>query len=317
MTILITGGTGFTGSFLARHLLKTTNEVIILFDYVINEKRIHDFKENQRIEVIKGDLSNWPEIQRLSKGFEIENIFHFGSLMPPYTETDTKTAFQVNIQGTYNILEYAQKFGVSNVFYASSAAVYSPGVDLPITEKTYREPLTMYGVGKVCSEVMGVYYRRRKNVNFVSLRFPALIGPGRTGAGMTIYANNIIQYPAQGIKAICNVESDITIPMLYIKDATKLLGSLLKRDINEPAYNFDGFWVSAQELASYVQKEIPTAVIEYEPDTELSSLLQFLSMMEGDDTLVRQDLDFKPEYGPEKLVKDFISEVQGHPHYQI
>ncbi|MFX1508604.1 MAG: NAD-dependent epimerase/dehydratase family protein [Promethearchaeota archaeon] len=316
MAILITGGTGFTGSFLARHLIETTHEDLILFDYSINDQRTHDLKDNPRIEIIRGDLTNWSEIKQLTN-FQINNIFHFGSLMPPFTETQPETAFSVNIQGTFNILEYAHQFNVSNVFYASSAAVYSPGVDLPITEKTYREPLTMYGVGKVCSEVMGVYYRRRKNVNFVTLRFPALIGPGRTGAGMTIYANNIIQYPAQGMKAICNVESDITIPMLYIKDATKLLGSLLKRDINESAYNFDGFWVSAQELASYVQKEIPTAVIEYEPDTELSFLLKFLSMMEGDDTLVRQDLDFKPEYGPEKLVKDFISEVQRNPHYQV
>ncbi|MFX0123548.1 MAG: NAD-dependent epimerase/dehydratase family protein [Candidatus Hodarchaeota archaeon] len=318
MTTLITGGTGFTGSFLARHLIETTNEELILFDYIINEKRIHDLKDNSRVEIIRGDISNWSEIKCLSRSFqEICNIFHFGSLMPPFTETKTKTAFQVNIQGTFNILEYAHLFGVTNVFYASSAAIYSPGVDLPITEKTYREPLTMYGVGKVCSEVMGVYYRRRKNINFVTLRFPALIGPGRSGAGMTMYANNIIQYPAQGMKAICNVDSDITIPMLYIKDATRLLGSLLKRDIIEPAYNFDGFWVSAQELAYLVQNEIPNAVIEYKSETELSFLLKFLSMMEGDDTLVRKDLEFKPVYTPEKFVKDFILEVQRNPHYHI
>ncbi len=316
MTTLITGGTGFTGSFLARHLIETTNEDLILFDYIINEKRIQDFKNNSRIEIIRGDLSSWSEIKRLSNS-SIDNIFHFGSLMPPFTETKIKTAFQVNIQGTFHILEYAHLFGVSNVFYASSAAVYSPGVDLPITENTYREPLTMYGVGKVCSEVMGVYYRRRKNINFVTLRFPALIGPGRSGVGMTIYANNIIQYPAQGMKAICNVDPDITIPMLYIKDAIKLLGSLLKQDITEPAYNFDGFWVSARELAHFVQKEIPNAVIEYEPDTELSFLLKFLSMMEGDDTLVRKDLEFRPEFTPEKFVEDLIFEVQRNPQYKI
>lgn len=317
MTILITGGTGFTGSFLARHLIETTNEDLILFDYIINEKRMHDLKDNPKIEIIQGDLSNWSEIKQLSHSFQIDNIYHFGSLMPPFTETQTETAFSVNIRGTFNILEYAHQFGVSNVIYASSAAVYSPGVDLPITEKTYREPLTMYGVGKVCSEVMGAYYRRRKNVNFVTLRFPAIIGPGRTGAGMTIYTSNIIQYPAQGAKAICNVEADITIPILYIKDATRVLVSILNRDINEPAYNLDGFWVSAQDLAQFVQKEIPTAIIEYEPDTELSFLLKFLSMMEGDDSLVQQDLDFKPEFTPEKLVKDFILEVQRNPHYQV
>ncbi|MFX1283779.1 MAG: NAD-dependent epimerase/dehydratase family protein [Promethearchaeota archaeon] len=319
MTTLITGGTGFIGSFLARHLTETTNEELILYDYIINEKRIKDLKDNSRVLIIQGDLSNWSELKSCFDSHQpIENIFHFGSLMPPHTETKTEDAFRVNIQGTFNILECASLFSTSNVYYSSSAAIYSPGVDLPITEKTYREPLTMYGVGKVCSEVLGTFYHRRKNVNFVTLRLPALIGPGRTGAGMTIYANNIIQYPAQGLKGVCNVEPEITIPILYIKDVTQLLGSLLERkSISEQAYNLDGFWISAKELANLVQQEIPEAVIEYEPDDELSILLKFLSMMEGDDTLTRKDLNFKPVYSPEKLVKDFISEVQENPQYKV
>ncbi len=319
MATLITGGTGFMGSFLARHLLETTKEELILFDYYINKKRIEDIETSRKVWVFQGDLSNWSEIVPIFKhNNQIDTIFHFGSLMPPFTEEQTEAAFKVNIQGSFNILECAHLYGVSKVIYASSAAIYSPGIDLPITEKTYREPLTMYGVGKVCTEVLGAFYNRRKNVNFVTLRFPALVGPGRTGAGMTIYANNIVQYPAQGLKAVCNVEPEITIPILYIKDATALLGSLLKQENNsEQVYNLDGFWISAKELAGLVQHEIPDANIEYEPDPELSFLLRFLSMMEGDDRLVRKDLNFKPVYSPEKLVKDFISEVQGNSHYQI
>ncbi len=319
MTTLITGGTGFIGSFLARYLIETTNEELILYDYIINEKRIRDLKDNPRVKVIQGDLSSRPELNLCFESHQtIENIFHFGSLMPPFTESKTENAFQVNIQGTFNILECARIFGSSKVFYSSSAAIYSPGDDLPITEKTYREPLTMYGVGKVCSEVMGTFYHRRKNINFTTLRLPALIGPGRTGAGMTIYANNIIQYPAQGLKGVCNVEPEITIPILYIKDVTKLLGSFLEREsISEQAYNLDGFWISAKELADLVQQEIPEAVIEYEPDVELSFLLKFLSMMEGDDTLIRKDLEFKPEFPPKKMVKDFILEVRRNPYYQV
>lgn len=319
MAILITGGTGFMGSFLARHLLETTKEELILFDYFINKKRIKDIETNPRIWIFQGDLSNWSEIVPIFKhDNSIDTIFHFGSLMPPFTEEQTETAFRVNIQGSFNILECASLYGVSKVIYASSAAIYSPGLDLPITEKSYREPLTMYGVGKVCTEVMGVYYNRRKNVDFVTFRFPALIGPGRTGAGMTIYANNIVQYPAQGLKAVSNVEPEITIPILYIKDATSLLGSVLKQEsISEQAYNLDGFWISAKGLADIVQHEIPEAEIEYEPDPELSFLLKFLSMMKGDDKLVQKDLNFKPVYTPIKLVKDFISEVQGNQHYQI
>lgn len=61
VTILITGGTGFTGSFLARHLIEITDEELILFYYFINEKRIRDMKKNPKIQIIQGDLSNWSD----------------------------------------------------------------------------------------------------------------------------------------------------------------------------------------------------------------------------------------------------------------
>ena len=319
MTILITGGTGFIGSFLAHHLIETTNEELILLDYIINEKRIQDLRNNPRVKIVQGDLSCWSELVPFFKHqHSINTVFHFGALMPPFTETKIESAFQINIQGTLNILECARIFGVSNVFYSSSIALYGPGVDLPITEKSYRDPWTFYGVCKVCSEVLGMFYYRRKNINFISLRFPALIGPGRIGAGMTMYANNIIQYPAQGMKAVCNVDPDVIIPILYVKDVINLLASLLEeQSVPDQIYNLDGYWLAAEDLANLVKEEIPEAVIEYDPDPELSFQLKSWSMLEGDDGLIRKDLNYQSIYPPKKFVKDFIDEVRGKLQYQI
>ncbi len=319
MTILITGGTGFIGSFLAKELLDTTSEDIMLYDFIINEKRMISFEKNPRIKVLRGDISKWPELHsQFEKLEEISTIYHFGSLMPPLTESELRDAFKINIQGTLNILECARLFNIPRVIYSSSGAIYGPGVDLPVTEHSYRDPWTMYGVGKVCSEVLGSFYHRRQGVNFTSIRFPALIGPGRTGQGMTIFANNIIQFPAQGEKAICNVEEDIAVPLIYIKDSTKFLASLHDReDIPEQAYNIDGVWVTAEDLASYVQQEIPDAIIEYEPDPELTFMLRSWSMMKGESEAIFKDLGYSPSYSPKELVKDFIAEVRTTPEYKI
>ena len=319
MSILITGGTGFIGSFLTHALLESTPEDLILFDYILNESRIGDIKSNPRVSIIQGDISNWPDIVSVFKDNpNIEKIYHFGSLMPPHTEEKLLDAFKINIQGSFNIFECARVFGVPKIIYSSSGAIYGPGVDLPITEKTFRDPWTMYGVGKVCSEVIGSYYHRRQNVSFTSIRFPALIGPGRTGRGLTIFANNIIQYPAQKETAICNVEEDVSIPIIYIKEAAKFLASLATRDdLPEQAYNIDGVWLSAEELANLVKQVLPDATIEYDPDPVLSFQLRSWSMMKSDDTLVKQDLGYKPLYSPEEFVSDFIKEVHEHPHYKI
>jgi nucleoside-diphosphate-sugar epimerase len=319
VTIIITGGTGFIGSFLAIGLLESTDEDLMLLDYYINEKRIKSIKKNPRISIIKADVSNREEIFfHIGKIRDISTIYHFGSLMPPLTESEPTDAFNINIQGTFNILECARKFSIPQVIYSSSGAIYGPGVELPVRENSYRDPWTMYGVGKVCSEVLGTFYHRRKGVKFTSIRFPALIGPGRTGKGMTIFANNIIQYPAQGEKAVCNVEEDIAVPIIYVKDSTKLLVSLHNQEnIPENTYNIDGIWVKAEELAEYVQKVIPEAEIEYNPDPELTFMLRNWSMMKGESNAVFHDLGYSPSFSPKEIVRDFIAEVRANPDYKI
>ena len=319
MSILVTGGTGFIGSFLVHELLESTSDNLILFDYVLNEKRIADIRSNPRVKIVQGNIANWPDLVSVfSNNSEIDKIYHFGSLMPPHTEEKLLDAFRINIQGSFNVFECARIFEVPRIIYSSSGAIYGPGVDLPITEKTFRDPWTMYGVGKVCSEVIGSYYHRRQNISFTSIRFPALIGPGRTGRGLTIFANNIIQYPAQNETAICNVEEDVRIPIIYIKEAVKFLANLaMRNDLPEQAYNIDGVWLSAEELANLVKQKIPDAIINYDPDPVLSFQLKSWSMMKSDDRLAKQDLGYKSLYTPKEFVSDFIKDVQEHSYYKI
>jgi len=318
MKILITGGTGFIGSYLARELISSGTDDIYLFDYYINRKRITDLIDNSRIHIIQGDVAYWTDLISLFIKNDFGSIFHFGSLMPPYTEEKLEKAFKINIQGTFYILELARLFNVPKVIYSSSGAIYGPGVDLPVTENTIRDPWTMYGVGKAISEILGSYYDKRQNIQFIALRFPALIGPGRKGEGMTMWANNIIQYPAQSKKATCNVESDVTVPILYIKDATRLLTSLLNLErIPHSAYNINGDWLKAEDLESLVKAEIPDAIIDYDPDPMLTIQLKSWEMMKGDDSLIKRELGFQPTYTPEGFVKDFIREVREKSYFQI
>ncbi|MHA1213675.1 MAG: hypothetical protein ACTSPG_00080 [Candidatus Hodarchaeales archaeon] len=66
-----------------------------------------------------------------------------------------------------------------------------------------------------------------------------------------------------------------------------------------------------------VKNQIPNAEIEYEPDPVLSFQLKSWEMMKGDDSLIRKELGFKPLYGPEEFVIDFINEVKDKPYFRI
>jgi len=281
---------------------------IILFDIAPNYREIRDIADNVR--VVEGDLGAWIDVLNTVKEYEAENIFHLGAVLSAAAEEHPMKAFGVNFMGTINLLEAARLFNVKRVIYTSSIAAYGPGITEPVAEDARQEPTTTYGISKVFSELWGLYYSRRYKIDFRALRLPSVIGPGRSVGGASAYSTLIIEKAALRENYNIDVNEDARIPILYYKDAVRALLTLYDADkIKTKIYNIAGISPTALEIVKKVKKLIPDAPIRFAPKPEIVSIVDSWPAS-LDDRKAREELGWKLRYPLNKLVKDFVSEVQ-------
>jgi len=308
---LITGGLGFIGYHLAR-LLLSEGEEVVLFDIAPEGKLSKGIRDN--IKVIHGDLCNWTEVFNAVKTNNINCIYHAGALLPPISEQSPTATYAVNITGTLNVLESARLLGVSSVIFTSTLATFGPDAPRIVPNDFAQRPVNMYGVSKVCSELLGKYYHERFGLNFRGVRFPPIIGMGRFDRAQSAYTYLAIQEAAMGRPYTIYVDKATTIALLYVKDAAHALLDLKRaaeEKLSQRVYNLHGFSVTAQELADSIKKHIPEAKLEFKPDQKMIKLVENLPER-LDDTLARKDWGWFPRYSLDQAVEDFIKDVRAN-----
>ena len=221
---LITGGFGFIGRYLALLLAEAGREVV-LFDVVSDETFLR--RCGGRVSAIRGSLANWAQVLDAVSASKPDDIFHCGAVLPPGSEASPQAAFEVNIIGTYNVLEAARLLGSSRVIYASTMTSFGPDTPPLVPNDFAQHPLSMYGTSKVCNERLGEYYQRRFGLDFRAVRFPAIFGPGRAAtAGWTAYTSVAIEECARGHAYTIRAAPETTTDILYVKDAARSMFDL-------------------------------------------------------------------------------------------
>lgn len=307
---LITGGLGFLGGCLAKRLLEDGEEVV-LFDIVSESTFIKDVEN--RVKIVRGDISNWSQVLDVVKNNDIDCIYHLVAMLSDAAEANPQAAYMVNINGTFHVLEAARLFNVGSVIFTSSIATYGPGVPSVVNEDVIQLPTSMYGITKVFGERLGEYYHHKFGVNFRSVRCPALIGPGRL-TGISCYSSAMIQEPALGHTYRAFVDESVRFPFIYVKDAVHALASLRRADevgLKRRVYNIGGFSPTAGEEADIVRKHLPQAQIEFHPDEAAMRILNDMPN-EADGTRARQEWGFHLMYSLYDAIRDFISEVKAN-----
>ena len=309
MINLITGGTGFIGSHLARELHKR-GEKVILFDVKEDCPIIKDIRDD--ISIIKGDLGSWPEVLHAVENNKVDTIFHTGSLLSASAEENPIAGHKVNANGTFTILEAARLFKVKKVIYTSTIASY--GIDLPefVDEYTIQRPRTMYGVTKVFSELLGEYYNVKFGIIFRALRLPSVIGPGRGEGGLSAYSTLMISEPALGRPYSVPVKEDTVMAIQYIKDAVQAL--IMLRDaktenLKRNTYNLAGFLPKAIDIVNSVRDYVPDAEIAFAPDEKTVKIVDSWARTIHE-TRAQEEWGWEPRYFLDETVKDFIRELQ-------
>ncbi len=313
--ILITGALGQIGSELCYYISqRLPNSQIIISDikspedFKANYPKINDFKyyqlnimDNQKLEVI---------IQNEAP----DTIFHLAALLSATGEKDPNYCWDVNMQGTLNVLNNSVKYNVKKVFIPSSIAVWGSGIAKNNTpQESVLKPTTMYGITKVAGELLADYYVAKFNLDCRGLRYPGIISSETLpGGGTTDYAVEIFYEAIKNKKYNCFLDKDTFLPMMYMPDCLKATVDLMLTDFeylkHHGDFNLSAMSFSPEELANEIKKHIPEFEITYNPDFRQKIADSWPSSI--DDISARTEWNWLPEYNLETMTLDMINKLK-------
>jgi len=170
---LVTGGTGFLGSHIARRLVDDGIHPV-LFDIAPLPPDDDDIRD--RVTVVHGDVQDREAIRAALEG--VERVVHTAAALP--IQVSKKRIYAANVRGTRYVLHEAMKAGIERVVFISSTAVYGVPKVHPIDEESPMIPLGHYGASKVEAEkICRQYMDRGLEVNII--RPKTFLGTGRLG----------------------------------------------------------------------------------------------------------------------------------------
>ena len=316
MSTLITGGTGFIGSQVARILLGKGEKDLVVFDINPSTKSL-DGVEDQ-VEVVRGDLGNFSHVLNVVKTFRPGVIYHLGGMLSVPSDADNAAAFRSNAMGTFHVLEAAKLFEVPRVVFSSTLGTYGLDIrDGVINDYTLQRPMLFYGCTKVFSEHMGLFYKRKFGLDYRGIRYPSIVGPGVKTPGIAQYTSWTIEESARGNPFTIWVKPETKSAVMYFKDAALAIVKLAEAplsDIKMVNYIVAGATpiASAQELADIVKAKVPTARIDYKPDPEIQKIIDNHSLP-IDESTAKKEWNWKSEYDQERMVNDFLEELEKNP----
>ena len=175
---VITGGAGFIGSHVVVELLKRKHHVTVI-DNLSSGKMENLRGYLKKIKFIKGDIINLPLLKKAIRGHDY--IIHLAALISvPESVSNPLEYHEVNVTGTFNVLEAARLAKVKKVVFASSSAVYGQVGNQAVKENDFLKPISPYGVSKLFGEQYCQMFYEVLNLPTVSLRFFNVYGPNQS-----------------------------------------------------------------------------------------------------------------------------------------
>lgn len=177
--ILVIGGAGFIGSHVVAELLKTDVAEVIIYDNFARGKtsNIEEYLKDPRCSMYPngGDVR---EVDILDDAVsKVDGVIHLAAMWLLHCKDFPRTAFHVNIEGTFNVLEACVKHNIERLVYSSSASVYGDALQVPMTEQHPYNNRNFYGASKIAGEAMCHAFHDRYNLSYVGLRYMNVYGP--------------------------------------------------------------------------------------------------------------------------------------------
>lgn len=305
-SVLITGGTGFIGAYVARELVRAGRRVATLdpmrgnvIDTVLTREELAE------VNFVTGDAASFRDVTQAIRDNKVDRVIHLASLLHPAADENPSLAVHVNVQGQITILEAARLLELTKVVWASSVVVFGPRSahsDRVLSNDAAHHPVNIYGATKSFDEQLTDHYIREWQVDALGLRPTLVYGPGRV-RGASAFVNELIVNPALGQPASVPFGDDI-VDWQYVED----LATLFVKCVDLPrtttsVFNTQFDRRSIRDAGAYVKTLIPAAEIRYQPG-------EFGIAWEVDDSRLQEEIGFVPRYRMERGIRELIAHAR-------
>ncbi len=268
--LVVVGGAGLIGSHTVDALLKEDVKEVIIYDNFVRGSfgNIDNALKDSRVRVfeIGGDICQTDILNEAFKG--ADGVFHFAALWLLQCHDFPRSAFNVNVEGTFNILEACVKQGVKRLVYSSSASVYGDAVHEPMDEDHPFNNTNFYGATKIAGEAMARAYHHRYKLPFVGLRYMNVYGARQDYRGAYIAViMKMLDNLDKGIPPTLYGDGSQAYDFVYVGDCAKANVCAMKADTVDEFYNVGtGVRTSIKELAELILKITGSDLsVQYEP----------------------------------------------------
>jgi UDP-glucose 4-epimerase len=271
--IVVIGGAGFIGSHTVDLLTKEDIKEVIIYDNFVRgrEENIASALKDSRFRIydVGGDIQ---QTDILESALDCaDGVFHFAALWLLQCHDYPRSAFDVNIRGTFNVMEACVKKGVKRLVYSSSASVYGDAVEEPMTESHPFNNKNFYGATKICGEAMLRSFHYRYGLNFVGLRYMNVYGPRQDYHGAYIAViMKMLDAIDRGESPTILGDGSEAFDFVAVEDCAKANICAMKSDVTDSFYNVGtGKRTSLKELAEMlIQLTNCSKPIQYAPRSQ-------------------------------------------------
>ena len=311
-TILITGSSGFIGSYLTMRLLKDCEGIHIIgvdnmndyYDVSIKEYRLKQINElGGNFTFIKGDISDRDLIDHLFETYHFDLVVNLAAQAGVrYSIENPDVYIQSNVIGFYNLLEALRHHPVEHLIYASSSSVYGGNTKVPFsTEDKVDHPVSLYAATKKTNELMAYTYTHLYGIRSTGLRFFTVYGPaGRPDMAYFSFTNKLLKGEKIRIFNYGNCRRDFTYVDDIVEGIVRIMEKGPKEDYN--LYNIGNH--HPENLMDFVYT-LGRCLKDnglLEEDFDIDAHMELVGMQAGDvevtyadTTPLQEDYGFKPD----------------------
>jgi UDP-glucose 4-epimerase len=293
--MVVIGGAGFVGSHIVDQLREAPVREIVVLDNFVRGARTNlaAAMDDPRVRVVEGSITDCAWLNDQLAG--VDGVFHLAALWLHECVHDPRAALDVNVVGTFNVIEACRRAGVAKVVYSSSASVYGDALTTPMTEEHPFNNRTMYGATKIAGEQFFRASYEQAKLDYVALRYMNIYGPRMDDKGAYVSVIvKVLDRMARGERPVIYGDGSQAYDFIHVTDIARANILAMKSLSTDTAFNVGcGVKTTINELvAKLIALTGSPLAPEYQPQEQM-----FVTHRVGSTAKAAADLGFTATIG--------------------